>query len=103
MDPLEKYVRRHLSEEDLLTYDNVIQETTSGNIDTRIDAKATIEELTQKAKNRGASVGDNWNDKRYSSTSLDSENAGRQPGPTVNPEQFDDFEKVSYAKDVNAI
>ena len=103
MDPLEKYVRRHLSEEDLLTYDNVIQETTSGNIDTRIDAKATIEELTQKAKNQGASVGDNWNDKRYSSTSLDSENAGRQPDPTVNPEQFDDFEKVSYAKDVNAI
>ena len=103
MDPLEKYVRRHLSEEDLLTYDNVIQETTSGNIDARIDAKATIEELTQKAKNQGASVGDNWNDKRYSSTSLDSENAGRQPDPTVNPEQFDDFEKVSYAKDVNAI
>ena len=103
MDPLEKYVRRHLSEEDLLTYDNVIQETTSGNIDTRVDAKATIEELTQKAKNQGASVGDNWNDKRYSSTSLDSENAGRQPDPTVNPEQFDDFEKVSYAKDVNAI
>ena len=102
-DPLDKYVRRHLDEEDALQYDNVLQQLDDTNVDNRIDARATIEELTAKAKSRGAAQGDVWDDVKYSSTKLDSENAGRQPDPIVNPDQFDDFEKGTYARNVDAI
>tara|TARA_X000001388_G_scaffold18852_1_gene12217 strand:- start:44 stop:4642 length:4599 start_codon:yes stop_codon:yes gene_type:complete len=102
-DPLDKYIRRHLDEEDLVQYDNVTQQLDDVNVDNRINARATIEELTSKAKSRGAAQDDVWDDVRYSSTKLDSENAGRQPDPNVNPDQFDDFEKSTYARNVDAV
>ena len=102
-DPFDKYIRRHLDEEDLKAYDNALNDVETSNIDQRVEANSTIQELQQKAQTNGSAKGDVWNDDRYSSTNLDSENAGRQPDPTVNPEQFDDYEKVSYVKEVNAV
>ena len=102
-DPFDKYIRRHLDEEDLKNYDNALNDVETSNIDQRVEANSTIQELQQKAQTNGSAKGDVWNDDRYSSTNLDSENAGRQPDPTVNPDQFDDYEKVSYVKEVNAV
>lgn len=102
-DPFDKYIRRHLDEEDLKNYDNALNDIETSNIDQRVEANSTIQELQQKAQTNGSTKGDVWNDDRYSSTNLDSENAGRQPDPTVNPEQFDDYEKASYVKEVNAV
>ena len=75
----------------------------TSNLDQRVEARGTIQELQERAQSNGSAKGDVWNDDRYSSTNLDSENAGRQPDPTVNPDQFDDYEKVSYVKEVNAV
>ena len=102
-DPLDRYIRRHLDEEDLLNYDNALNDLDTSNINNRVDARGVIKELEDKAKSNGSAKGDVWDDTRYSSTNLDSENAGREPDPIVNPDQFDEFEKVSYAKEVNAI
>lgn len=102
-DPFDKYIRRHLDEDDLKNYDNALNDVETSNIDQRVEANSTIQELQQKAQTNGSAKGDVWNDDRYSSTNLDSENAGRQPDPTVNPEQFDDYEKASYVKEVNAV
>ena len=102
-DPLDRYIRRHLSEEDLVNYDNALNSLDTSNVNNRVDARAIIKELEEKAKANGSAKGDVWDDVRYSSTNLDSENAGREPDPIVNPDQFDDFEKVSYAKEVNAV
>ena len=103
-DPLDRYVRKHLDDDDFNTYNNLIEE--SDNITdagARVESRATIEELTAKAKSIGAAQGDEWSDVRYSSTFFDEENAGRQPDPTVNPDQFDDIDKASYNRDVDAI
>lgn len=102
-DPFDKYIRRHLDEDDLKNYDNALNDVETSNIDQRVEANSTIQELQQKAQTNGSAKGDVWNDDRYSSTNLDSENAGRQPDPTVNPEQFDDYEKASYVKEVDAV
>ncbi len=102
-DPLDRYIRRHLDEEDLVNYDNALNDLDTSNINNRVDARGVIKELEDKAKSNGSAKGDVWDDTRYSSTNLDSENAGREPDPIVNPDQFDEFEKVSYAKEVNAV
>ena len=102
-DPFDKYIRRHLDEEDLKAYDNALNDVETSNLDQRVEARGTIQELQERAQSNGSAKGDVWNDDRYSSTNLDSENAGRQPDPTVNPDQFDDYEKVSYVKEVNAV
>ena len=102
-DPLDRYIRRHLDEEDLVNYDNALNNLDTSNINNRVDARGVIKELEDKAKSNGSAKGDVWDDTRYSSTNLDSENAGREPDPIVNPDQFDEFEKVSYAKEVNAV
>ena len=104
-DPLDKYIRNHLDEDDLKAYSELIEFNSLEGVD-RVQFAKNQDEIiryTDLAKRIGARKGDVWDDIKYSSTDLDLENVGRQPDAHVNPELFDDIEKVTYAKNVDAI
>ena len=104
-DPLDRYIRNHLDDEDLKSYLELVEFNSLEGVD-RVQFAKNQDEIiryTDLAKRIGARKGDVWDDVKYSSTNLDIDNSGRQPDPHVNSDQFDDFEKSTYAKNIDAV